>query len=100
MGRQVLGQEKVAVQKDFRLELASDLMSCHSSRKKRGRPSDIVRFNERHFPTELTSMRQCKVCSSSNTRNAQSMVVTRVLKEFICAPYLASESTIHVLDLY
>lgn len=58
-------------QKDFRLELASHLMSCHSSRKKRGRPSDaspIIRFTERHFPSELTTTRQCKVCSSSGIR--------------------------------
>lgn len=58
-------------QKDFRLELSSHLISCHSSRRKRGRPSDsspVVRFTERHFPSELTTTRQCKVCSSSSIR--------------------------------
>ena len=58
-------------QKDFRVELASDLLSCHSSRKKRGRPSDAspsARYNERHFPVELTSTRQCHVCSAKSAR--------------------------------
>ena len=58
-------------QKEFRLEMASDLMSCHSSRKKRGRPSDsspTCCYHERHFPSELNTTCQCKVCSSGSHR--------------------------------
>lgn len=58
-------------QKDFRLELATQLLSYHSSRRKRGRPSGAspsARYNERHFPIELDCTRQCQVCSNKKAR--------------------------------
>ena len=57
--------------RDFRVQLASELLSGHSSRRKRGRPSDpspVTRFIKRHFPAEFGSMRQCQVCTTASSR--------------------------------
>ena len=53
--------------KEFKVELAEDLMSHHSSQKCRGRPSlggSVRRLTERHFLEEGNTMRRCRVCSS------------------------------------
>ena len=55
-------------QKNFRLELAWELLACHSSRKQHksgrafidGNPSAL--FNAQHFIEKLSSSRQCRVC--------------------------------------
>jgi hypothetical protein len=60
-------------QKEFRVELAREMMALHSSRKKRARPSldsapPSARFCERHFPDVLPSVFDCRHCSSKSSR--------------------------------
>ena len=92
-------------QKDFRLELASHLISYHSSRRKRGRSSDAspaVRFTERHFPAELTTTRQCKVFVALPIFvRVLNMVVHHALQmKFICALYPALVYIIHPPEIF
>ena len=61
-------------QKEFRIDLAKQLIGNFSSRRKRGRPSDeplLARHVERHFPNFLPTNengkrkeQRCKVCYS------------------------------------
>ena len=65
-------------QKEFRLELARELMSCHNSRKckKRGRRTfegaPSITLNEQHYPDKIQKPLQCRVCSSTNERKRTS----------------------------
>jgi hypothetical protein len=62
--------------KDFILELATELLTAHSSREKKGRRSldapPSRRFNEAHFPDHLSKARQCVICSKDSTRKRTS----------------------------
>ena len=62
--------------KEFILELATELMSCDSIRK---RPAGVLpqpsldappsaRFCERHFPSRSENKRQCRICSKDGIR--------------------------------
>ena len=60
-------------QKEFRIELAREMMAQHSSRKRRSRSSvdsasPSLRFCERHFPDLLQSVLNCRYCSSKANR--------------------------------
>ena len=64
-------------QKRFRLELAREMLACHSSRKhrKRGRTSSegsSSRLNEQHFLEKLCSPLQCRFCSKTGERKCTS----------------------------
>ena len=59
--------------KDFRIELAREMMALHSSRKRKVRSSvdsvpPSVRFCERHFPNQLPGVLNCCYCSSGVNR--------------------------------
>lgn len=60
-------------QKEFRVELAREMMALHSSRKKRATnsvdsASPSRRFCERHFPDVLSGVLDCRYCSSKTNR--------------------------------
>ena len=58
-------------QLDFVLELAGELVTAHNSRKRIGRPTIMPRNETRvtkHVPFEYDAPRQCKVCSSKQSR--------------------------------
>ena len=65
-------------QKEFRLELARELMSSYNARKhrKRGRnstnASPSLVFSENHFPDKLEKPAQCRACSASGLRRRSS----------------------------
>ena len=62
-------------QKDFRLELAKELMSSFSARKLPGRRSTDggpSRFTERHFPDNLGKSLHCRICAASKIRKRTS----------------------------
>ena len=68
----------ILTQKEFRLELAREMLSCYNARKhrKRGRsmaePSPSLMFNEYHFPDKLEKPAQCRICSTSGVRRRSS----------------------------
>ena len=60
-------------QKEFRIELAKEMMALHSSRKRKGRSSvesapPSLRFCECHFPELLPSVLNCRYCSTAVNR--------------------------------
>jgi hypothetical protein len=60
-------------QKEFRLELARELMTLHTSRKRRARVSvesvpPSIRFCERHFADLLVTALNCRYCSTAENR--------------------------------
>ena len=63
VGRQVLGQEKVAVPRVLLLHVLMVLSAASPTMSISNTDTHATRVH-----SELTSMRQCKVCSSSNTR--------------------------------
>ena len=70
-------------QKDFRIELARELMSCHTSRKRKIRTSTdsappSARFCERHFPDILPKPLNCRYCSTSSSRKRTSYCCTHL----------------------
>ena len=88
-------------QKDLRLELASHLISCHSSRRKRGRPSDASPVLNGTFQLNLQQHVNVKFVALPTSVNVLSMVVHHALQtEFICALYLALVCIIHPLELF
>ena len=56
--------------KEFRKQLATELLSMHSSRQRAGRQAQNVpaRLVQRHFPDIVGTDNQCVVCSKSHTR--------------------------------
>ena len=61
-------QKKLA-QKEFRLQLAKDLIGTYSACQTIGRPSHtepISRFTDRHFPIDLGSTAACIHCSNKS----------------------------------
>jgi hypothetical protein len=62
-------------QKEFRMELAKELLSMHSVRKILGsRTVDggPSRYIERHWPTKLEKSLHCRICSQAKTRRRTS----------------------------
>ena len=60
-------------QKEFRIELAKEMMAQNSSRKRKGRSSvesvpPSLRFCERHFPELLLCILNCGYCSTAMNR--------------------------------
>ena len=64
----VAGQRK-QTKKQFREELATELISKCNMRQRGGRQSQdaILRLTQRHFPKCLGDLAQCKVCSKQHT---------------------------------
>lgn len=63
-------QKKLA-HREFRLQLAKDLIGTYTARQATGRPSraeSIGRYTERHFPIELDTTAACVHCSSRSKR--------------------------------
>ena len=64
-------------QKEFRIDLAKEMMVQHTSRKRKGRSSvesapPSSRFCERHFPDLLPKHRNCRYCSTTTLRKRTS----------------------------
>ena len=63
-------------QKEFRHELAREMMALHSSRKRKSRSSvesvpPSVCFCERHFPDLLQGLLNCCYCSTANRKRTK-----------------------------
>ena len=70
--------------REFRKQLATELLSMHSSRQRAGRQAQNVpaRLVQRHFPDNLGTDNQCVVCSKSRTRRHIGMAV-KIVEMFI-----------------
>ena len=74
-------------QKEFRIELAKEMMALDSSRKRKGRSSvesapPSVCFYERHLPELLPSVLNCCYCSTARPNTASTSAEIR--SQFLC----------------
>ena len=67
--------------KEFRLQLARDLIGTYTACQTIGRPSHaepIGRFTDRHFPIDLGSTAACVHCSNKSNAHDPSLAVVHV----------------------
>ena len=73
-------------QKEFRLELAREMMALHTSRRKKAHTSvdsapPSLRFCDRHFPDVLPVVLDCRYCSSKSSRKRSKFCCKQCYKE-------------------
>ena len=64
-------------QKEFRLELARELLACHNSRKRKRQRESLeslpsAQIKEDHYPDRLSKLLQCRFCSLAKIRKRTS----------------------------
>ena len=83
-------QTKKLTQKEFHLEVAKELLSQHSSRKRSSLPTTDAppssRYCEKHFPSRGIAECQCKICRKNGRRK----------RTIFCCKSCSSDTDIHL----
>ena len=88
---------------EFRIELATDLLVSHNSRKRIGRPSDgppAARFIERYFPKRLNKCYQCRVCSVKGIRKQSQYTAVCLVLVMECHSVLIQYKNLAIFRLH